>query len=330
MTIAASGAGPTVGGWPLSVVKLAYRALLRDRLSLIGTLLGIVYAIVPAVPFGRIAGPELVPVGTNSFDDPSLLPGHEKHAILSPPDVAGMEELAVGFVASRKLGGGAAVALFVGSDARNNRSLPWNIIAGSITELSSTDGMAVQSTYFKELGILQRGDCAKVNNMQLTAQVVTSHNVEDVRKALLARLPDVEVIAREEFDKRSLFDWLFERGAGAALIAGAALGAMVGVISVAQTLYSSTGEQVARLRVLGAVPGLIRRLTLTQAVPSAASGYAMGSLLSLPAISFLCDAKLLIVMTANSGLLLLALIIGMCVFAPISTIRMTCVDPAVV
>jgi len=174
MTIAASGAGPTVGGWPLSVVKLAYRALLRDRLSLIGTLLGIVYAIVPAVPFGRIAGPELVPVGTNSFDDPSLLPGHEKHAILSPPDVAGMEELAVGFVASRKLGGGAAVALFVGSDARNNRSLPWNIIAGSITELSSTDGMAVQSTYFKELGILQRGDRAEVNNMQPTAQVVTN------------------------------------------------------------------------------------------------------------------------------------------------------------
>ena len=312
----------------MSVVKLAYRALLRDRLSLIGTLLGMVYAIVPAVPFGRIAGPELVPVGTNSFDDPSLLPGHEKHAILSPPDVAGMEELAVGFVASRKLGGGAAVALFVGSDAP--RLLPWNIIAGSITELSSPDGVAVHSTYFKELGILQRGDRAKVNNMQLTAQVVTSHNVEDVRKALQARLPDAEVIAREEFDKRSLFDWLFERGAGAALIAGAALGAMVGVVSVAQTLCSSTGEQVARLRALGAVPSLIRRLILTQAVPSTAMGCAMGSLLSLPVISFLCDAKLLIVMTTNSGLWLLALAIGMCVFASISTIRMTCVDPAVV
>jgi hypothetical protein len=85
------------------LVKLAYRDPLRDRLSLIAALLGIVSAIVLAVPFRRNAAPGGMPVGTNSFVDPSLLPGHEKHAILSAPDVVGMEELAVGFVPRRKL-----------------------------------------------------------------------------------------------------------------------------------------------------------------------------------------------------------------------------------
>jgi len=156
------------------MVKLAYRDLLRDRLSQITALLGIVLAIVLAVPFRRIAAPGVVPVGTNGFVDPSLLPGHEKHAILSAPDVVGMEELAVGFVPRCKPGGGRAVAVFAGSDARNDKSPPRDIIAGSITKLSSPDAEAVHSTYFKELGILQRGDRAEVNNMQPTAQVVTN------------------------------------------------------------------------------------------------------------------------------------------------------------
>ena len=174
MTVAASGAGPTMGGSPLPTVKLAYRDLLRDRLSQITALLGIVLAIVLAVPFRRIAAQGVVPVGTNGFVDPSLLPGHEKHAILSAPDVVGMEELAVGFVPRCKPGGGRAVAVFAGSDARNDKSPPRDIIAGSITRLSSPDAVAVHATYFKELGILQRGDRAEVNNMQPTAQVVTN------------------------------------------------------------------------------------------------------------------------------------------------------------
>jgi hypothetical protein len=186
MTVAASGAGPTIGGWPLPMVKLADRELLRDRLSRIATLLGIVLAIVLVVPFRRIAAPGVVPVGANSFDNPLHLPGHKKHAILSPPDVAGMEERAVGFVPRRKLGGGTVGALFAGSDARNNRSLSRDIIAGSITELSSADAVAVHSTYLTELGILQRG----VNDMQLIRlarrQALDGH--ADQFRAFAARL----------------------------------------------------------------------------------------------------------------------------------------------
>jgi putative ABC transport system permease protein len=379
-----------MGGKPLPMVtKLAYRNLFHDRLSLIVTLVGIVFSVVlVAVQFGIYLGSEtriaamldhteadlwVVPFGTKSFDDPALLPGHEKHAILSVPGVGSVEELAVGFVAWRKLSGGSTAALLVGSDTRSNKSLPWDITEGSVAELATPNAVGVDSTYFHELGIQKRGDRAEINNMQVTAQVVTKgirsfttlpyvfttialarqlleatpdqasyevvrvapgHDVEDVRKALQARLPDAEVIAHAQFRKRSLDYWLFETGAGAALIAGAALGVIVGVVIVAQTLYSSTKEHInefATLRALGASAGFIRRVILTQAVLSALMGYVMGILLSLLVIYFSRDSTLLIVMTTNLALLLLALTVGMCVFAAVSAIfKVTRIDPAVV
>ena len=84
--------------------KLAYRNLFHDRLSLIVTLTGIVFSVVlVAVQCGLYIGSErmiaamldqskgdlwVVPLGTKSFDDPSLLIGHEKYAVLSTPGVA--------------------------------------------------------------------------------------------------------------------------------------------------------------------------------------------------------------------------------------------------
>ena len=159
MTVAASGASPTMGGGSLPTVKLACRDLFH--LSGIVAPVGILFWVVlVAVQFARRLSSQdriaarldrtqadlwVVPFGTKSSDDPSLLPGHEKRAILSAPGIAGMEDLAVGFVAGRKLSDGATAALLVGSDARHNRSLPWDIIAGSLTELTSPTAVAVDA-----------------------------------------------------------------------------------------------------------------------------------------------------------------------------------------
>jgi len=147
-------------------VKLAYSDLFHvprrvRKVSGIVTPVGILFwAVLMAVQFARRLGSQdrmaarlrrtqadlwVVPFGTKSFDDPSLLPGHEKRAILSAPGIAGMEDLAVGFVAGRKLSDGATAALLVGSDARHNRSLPRDIIAGSLTELTSPTAVAVDA-----------------------------------------------------------------------------------------------------------------------------------------------------------------------------------------
>src|SRR5581483_8803497 len=92
--------------------KLAYRNLFHDRVSLLVTLAGIVFSVVLlAVQCSIYLGSEyrivavmdhieadiwVVPVGTKSFDLPTLLlPGREKQAALSTPGVQSADDLIV-------------------------------------------------------------------------------------------------------------------------------------------------------------------------------------------------------------------------------------------
>jgi putative ABC transport system permease protein len=379
------------GGRPIPMVtKLAYRNLFHDRMSLIVTLVGIVFSVVLiAVQFGLYIGSEVriaamldqtkgdlwvVPYATKSFDDPNYLEGHEKYGILSTPGIASVEELAVNFVAWRRPAGGITAALLVGSETTTNKALPWDIVEGSIEALSAPEAVAVDRTYFHELGIEKLGDRAEINGMAVTVAAVTDNirsfttlpyvfttinqarsllgiasdqssysvvkvmpgqDIEEARKALTQRLPDAEVLTLQEFRKRSLDRWLFETGAGAALITGAALGLIVGVVIVAQTLYSSTKDHLnefATLRALGAPASYIIKVILMQATLSALIGYVLGITLSLVVIwASRGDPSLLIVMTPNLAMLLFVLTVGMCIFAAVCAIfKVIRIDPAVV
>lgn len=313
----------------------------------------------------------VVPFGTKSFDDPSFLIGHEKYAVLSTPGVAGAEELVVGFAAWRKPKGGTTAVLLVGSDHENGTLKPWNVVEGSVAELAAPNSVAADDTYFADLGVESHGDSAEVNNARVQIGAVThgirsfttlpyvftslqrartllgaggnqasytlvsldsDSDLETVRSDLQARLKDREILTQAEFRKRSVDYWLFQTGAGAALIAGAALGMIVGVVIVAQTLYSSTKDHLnefATLRALGASAGYIHKVILIQALMSAVLGYGVGMILSMLVIWASKDTTLLIVMTPGLALLLFALTIGMCVIAAISAIfKVTRIDPA--
>jgi putative ABC transport system permease protein len=371
------------------VPKLAYRNLFHDRLGLIVTVVGIVFSVVlVAVQFGLYLGSEnriaamfdhveadlwVVPLGTKSFDDPGMLSGRERHSLLSTPGVASVQELAVGFVNWRKPKGGSTAALLVGSDITQGTSLPWNVTEGSVRALAAPSAVAVDSTYFQELGVGGLGDRAEVNSMEVIVYAVTKSirsfttlpyvfttlaagrtllgasaeqssyalvkaapgaQLDDLRAALAKRLPDVEILTHAEFRKRSLDYWLFETGAGAALIAGAVLGIIVGMVIVAQTLYASTKDHLnefATLRALGASAGYINKVILIQAMLSAVIGYVLGMTLSLLVIWAAEDSTLLVVMTPNLALMLLALTVGMCVLAAVCAIfKVIRIDPAVV
>lgn len=378
------------GGKPKLVkmaAKLAYRNLFHDRLSLVVTLTGIVFSVVlVAVQCGLYIGSErmiaamldqsqgdlwVVPLGTKSFDDPSLLIGHEKYAVLSTPGVADAEELVVGFAAWRKPKGGTTAVLLVGSDHENGTLKPWNIVQGSLADLDAPFSVAVDDTYFADLGVEKNGETAEINGTRVKIGAVT-HGIrsfttlpyvftslkqartlldaagnqasytlvrmqpdadkETVRADLTARLQDREILSQSEFRNRSVDYWLFQTGAGSALIAGAALGMIVGIVIVAQTLYSSTKDHLnefATLRALGASAGYIHKVILIQALLSALLGYSVGMVLSLLVIWASTDTNLLIVMTPGLAVLLFALTIGMCVIAAISAIfKVTRIDPA--
>jgi putative ABC transport system permease protein len=125
---------------------------------------------------------------------------------------------------------------------------------------------------------------------------------------------------------------LFGTGAGGALIAGATLGLIVGIVIVAQTLYSSTKDHLpefATLRALGASAGYIHKVILIQALLSAVVGYGVGMILTMVIIWATQETTLTIVMTPGLALLLFVLTLGMCGIAALSAIfKVTRIDPA--
>jgi len=205
MAAAAGGANvPMAKAMPMAR-KLAYRNLFHDRVSLLVTLVGIVFSVVLiAVQCSIYLGSEyrivavmdhieadlwIIPVGTKAFDLPTLLlPGREKNAALSTPGVKSAEDIIVSFVnwrrqtqgtnrsgCSNETGAcGSTSVLVVGSDSATNKSLPWDISEGSIADLSKPNAVAVDSSYFGELAVEKIGDRAEINETQVTVNAVTS------------------------------------------------------------------------------------------------------------------------------------------------------------
>ena len=367
--------------------KIAYRNLFHDRLSLLVTLIGIVFSVVlVAIQCGLYLGSErtiatvidkatadlwVVPIGTKSFDDPSLLIGREKHAVLSTTGVKSVESMVVGFSAWRKPQGGKKAFILVGLDYENGGLAPWNLDEGTLEDLSTPYSVAIDRSYFKDLGIEKVGDFAEINGMRVRVGAVTKNirsfttlpyafttiarareftnansdqatyqlvtlapdaDLETVRSDLIARLPDAEVLTQAEFRTRSVNYWLFKTGAGMALISGAILGIIVGVVVVAQTLYASTKDHLnefATLRALGASAGYIHAVILIQAILSAVLGYLVGISLALTVVRLARGTTLNVVMTPPLAAWMFALTVGMCIIAAISAIfKVTRIDPA--
>lgn len=367
--------------------KLAYRNLFHDRLSLFVTLIGIVFSVVLlAFQTGIYLGIErtiaavldktegelwIVPVGTKSVDDPTLMPGRERYAVLSTPGVRDAETLMMGFSRWRKQNGGATTVLLVGSDWSNGGFKPWNVIEGDVDQLYAPGAVAVDKTYFRDLDVTGLGDPAEINGQTVSVQAITKGirsfttmpyvfttlkraqsmlrsgenqssyvlvklepdaDVNEVQKLLQARLPDVEVLKRETFRSRSINYWLFHTAAGSGLIAGTLLALIVGIVIVAQTLYSSTKDHInefATLRALGASSSYIIQVILLQALLSGVVGYIVGLALTLGIIQLAQGTTLNVVMTPGLAALLFVVTLLMCVFAAISAIfKVIRIDPA--
>jgi putative ABC transport system permease protein len=320
---AASAANPGLPQPMPMARKLAYRNLFHDRLSLFVTLVGIVFSVVliavqcsiylgsgfriVAVMDHINADLWVVPVGTKSFDLTTvMLPGREKQAALSTSGVQSAEDLIVNFANWRRTTQttgsagcetpkgtcGSTQVLVIGTEGDSRKSLPWDVVDGNVSDLSLPNAVAVDNTYFDDLGVRKIGHRAEINDAQVTVRVLTQgirsfttlpfvfttlslartlnlasseqanytlvrvapgNQVESVRKALQDRLPDTEVLTHEEFRQRSLDYWLFETGAGSGLIAGAVLAIVVGIVVVSQTLYASTKEHINEFATLRAL-----------------------------------------------------------------------------
>jgi putative ABC transport system permease protein len=234
----------------------------------------------------------IVPHGTKSFEDPSLLDVRERYRALSVNEVTDVMPIVIGFADWRMSSGETTPVFIVGSDLRSGGLPPWNLVQGEIGALSAPRAVAVDRSYFDRLGISGIGATAEIRQQPVRVAAVTSgirsftttpyvfmdvnrarahtgvpsskatyflirlspnSDTNLVRRQLMSNIPDVEVLTPAEFRERSRTFWLFSTGAGAALFAGALLGVIVGTVIVVQTLYSSTKEHLNEFATLRAI-----------------------------------------------------------------------------
>jgi putative ABC transport system permease protein len=159
-------------------------------------------------------------------------------------------------------------------------------------------------------------------------------NVEQTRQNILSNMSGIQALTPDQFREQSRSFWLFRTGAGAALVAGALLGVIVGTVIVAQTLYSSTKEHLyefATLRAMGASDSYIYQVIICQALLNAIVGFAIAGLIGTAIVHFTAKSALQVVISPSLIIELFVLTLLMCIVSAISAIfRVVRVDPAIV
>jgi putative ABC transport system permease protein len=312
--------------------------------------------------------------GAKSFEDGGvLLTDRERHQALATPGVESVVPLVVSFAEWRKPSGGSSRVVLVGSDAEDRGLIPWSLVEGTLDDIKAPDAVAIDRSYLGELGVSGIGDSAQAANGRVKIRALTSGirsftqspyayttlnrarqllgvpedrstfllvklapgaDMAKVQADLAGRLESADVLTKDEFESRSLLQWLFRTGAGLALIGGAILGSLVGTVIVAQTLYSSTKDHIhefATLRALGSSKSYIHKVILAQAGLSAVIGYVLGMAIALLVLYASRNSSLPLVMTPGLAFWLFALTLFMCSISALSAIvKVTKIDPATV
>ncbi len=109
-------------------------------------------------------------------------------------------------------------------------------------------------------------------------------DAQQVKAAIQRRLPFNDVYTKDEWARRSRTYWVVSTGLGMNMGITVFLGILVGIVVVAQTLYTSAVEHLKEFGTVKAIGGSnwdIYRILGEQALIAAVVGYAIGGVMSL-------------------------------------------------
>ncbi|HVE72812.1 MAG TPA: ABC transporter permease [Thermoanaerobaculia bacterium] len=172
------------------------------------------------------------------------------------------------------------------------------------------------------------------NTTYILVKLAPGADVEAVRKEIQRRLPYNDVFTRPEWAKRSRSYWIDSTGLGLNMYITVFLGCLVGIVVVAQTLYTSTMEHIREfgtVKAIGGGNGEIYAILGKQATIAAVAGFALGALqaFALRPVMAKIDLKLIIPMEFYA--LVLAGAVVLCLTAAMISFRkVASIDPALV
>jgi putative ABC transport system permease protein len=265
--------------------------------------------------------------GTADVDQSVYLPDRWLYKARGLAGVASVDRMITHFVDWQRPDGGSEIVILVGFDRDGVAGKPWNIAQGTLADFDEPDAIMVDRLYAEKLGVTRVGQEVEIHGHRarivgftdgiraFTQSPYVFTSIDNARhfgdigsdrtsyllvrakpgadrgavlRQLQAALPMADVLTSHRFSTMTARYWLLTTGAGLALVVGAALGIIVGIIIVAQTLYASTLERLseyATLRAMGAPNRYLNSIVVKQALISGAIGYAIGITVSAAAAS---------------------------------------------
>jgi putative ABC transport system permease protein len=159
-------------------------------------------------------------------------------------------------------------------------------------------------------------------------------DLEAVRAEIRRRLPYNDVRTRGEWAARSRAYWTDSTGLGLNMAMTVFLGCLVGVVVVAQTLYTSTMEHLKEFATVKAIGGRdsdIYRIIAKQAAIAAVLGFALGSAMAFALRPAMAAIDLKLILTPTFAAAVFAGTLALCLGASALSFRkVAAIDPALV
>jgi putative ABC transport system permease protein len=300
-------------------------------------------------------------------------PENRRFRALSVPGVARAEKYNIQFVNWKLPSGSQEAVQIVGFDLESGLGGPWNLVAGSVDNLRGEDTVIVDELYKEKLGVTGLGHIAEIQGKRarvvgftrairsfttspyvftsfknsqnyakipgdetlfLLVRTAGGVDLSQVKANLAATIPGVDVYTNEEMQKKTQHYWLFSTGAGVTTLMGAALGLLVGMVVVAQTIYASTVDHIREfgtLKAMGANNRYIYKVIIQQALISALFGYSLAIILGYFVARGSESGNAAILLPPEMAWGTLGLAALMCIGASVISIRKaTTIDPALV
>ncbi len=165
-------------------------------------------------------------------------------------------------------------------------------------------------------------------------KVAPGAQIATVKAEIQRRLPWNDVYTRDEWARRSRTYWVVSTGLGMNMGVTVFLGILVGIVVVAQTLYTSAVEHVKEFGTVKAIGGSnwdIYRILGEQALIAAVIGFAVGGLISLAMRPAMAKLYLNVLISPGFAATVFVGTVLMCLGAAmLSFKRVAGIDPALV
>ena len=155
-----------------------------------------------------------------------------------------------------------------------------------------------------------------------------------MRAEISRRLPYNDVYSKKEWARRSRSYWVESTGLGLNMALTVFLGCLVGVVVVAQTLYTSTMEHIKEFGTVKAIGGGnadIYRILGKQAAIAAVVGFVLGAAMCFAMRPAIAKIDLKLIIPPSLAAIVFAGAVVLCLAAAMISFRkVAAIDPALV